>query len=209
MWQFMKGTGKAYGLDYNFWLDERRDFEKSTVAAARHLQDLYDRLGDWYLAMAAYNAGLGKVLNAIKRYNTRDFFEMSQRKYRYLKLETKDYVPKYMALRYLVRNYQEFGFETPDGKPQLFDRVTLYRQANLYVLASIIDTDIETIRELNPELMTPMTPPIEEYSLRIPYGKKRDIGKKSWSILLTMNSHSSTSNLLKKGQSIASIAKKI
>ena len=175
MWQFMKGTGKIYDLDVNFWVDERNDFEKSTVAAARHLRDLYDRLGDWYLAMAAYNAGLGKVLNAIKRYHTRDFFVMSQRRYRYLKLETKDYVPKYLALRYLVRNYQEYGFDTPSGQPQLFERVKLYRQANLYVIASLIGVDIETIREMNPELMTPMTPPVEEYSLRIPYGKKQQL----------------------------------
>lgn len=175
MWQFMKGTGKIYGLDSNFWVEERRDFEKSTRAAARHLRDLHDRLGDWYLAMAAYNAGLGKVLNAIKRYKTRDYFKMSQRRYRYLKLETKDYVPKFLALRYLARNYQEFGFETPDGNPMLFERITLYRQANLYVLASIMETDIETIRELNPELMTPMTPPVDEYSLRIPYGKKAQL----------------------------------
>jgi len=207
MWQFMKGTGKAYNLDYNFWLDERRDFEKSTVAAARHLQDLYDRLGDWYLAMAAYNAGLGKVLKAIKRYNTRDFFKMSQRKYRYLKLETKDYVPKYLALRYLARNYQEFGFETPDGKPQLFDRVTLYRQANLYVISSIIETDIETLRELNPELMTPMTPPVEEYSLRVPYGK-REILEKELEHITEEELAQFYVEFAKKGRSISSIAKK-
>lgn len=175
MWQFMKGTGRAYGLKSNFWVEERRDFEKSTVAAARHFQDLYDRFDDWYLALAAYNAGSGKIIKAIRRYKTRDFFKMSQRRYRYLKLETKDYVPKYLALRYLARNYQEFGFETPDGQPQLFDRITLYRQANLYVISSLAETDIETIRELNPELMTPMTPPVEEYSLRIPYGKKEKL----------------------------------
>jgi membrane-bound lytic murein transglycosylase D len=207
MWQFMKGTGRAYGLKSNFWLEERRDFEKSTAAAARHLQDLYDRLGDWYLAMAAYNAGLGKVLKAIKRYKTRDFFVMSQRKYRYLKLETKDYVPKYLALRYLARNYQEFGFDTPDGKPLLFERVTLYRQANLYIIANIIEEDIETIRELNPELMTPMTPPMEEYSLRVPYGKKALLEKELEHItddeLAQFHIH-----FAKKGHSISRIAKK-
>jgi len=207
MWQFMKGTGKAYGLDTNFWVDERRDFEKSTVAAARHLQDLYDRLGDWYLAMAAYNAGLGKVLNAIKRYDTKDFFEMSQRKYRYLKLETKDYVPKYLALRYLARNYQEFGFDTPDGQPQLFERVTLYRQANLYVIASIIDTDIETVREMNPELMTPMTPPVEEYSLRVPYGKK-EVLEKELEHITDEELAQFYIEFAKKGKSVASLAKK-
>lgn len=175
MWQFMKGTGKIYGLDTNFWVDERRDFEKSTVAAAKHLKDLHDRLGNWYLAIAAYNAGLGKILKAERIYHTKDFYKMAQRRRRYLKPETKDYVPKYLALRYLARNYQEYGFDTPDGKPQLFQRVTLYRQANLYVIASLIDTDIDTLREMNPELMTPMTPPVDEYSLRVPYGKKDEL----------------------------------
>ncbi|MGD9808089.1 MAG: LysM peptidoglycan-binding domain-containing protein [Deferribacterales bacterium] len=207
MWQFMKGTGKIYGLDVNFWVDERNDFEKSTVAAARHLRDLYDRLGDWYLAMAAYNAGLGKVLNAIKRYNTRDFFVMSQRKYRYLKLETKDYVPKYLALRYLVRNYQEYGFETPSGQPQLFERVTLYRQANLYVIASLIGVDIESLREMNPELMTPMTPPVEEYSLRIPYGKKQQLEEELEHITDEELSQFHI-EFARKGQSVSTYAKK-
>lgn len=207
MWQFMKGTGKVYGLDSNFWVEERRDFEKSTDAAARHLRDLHDRLGDWYLAMAAYNAGLGKVLRAIKRYDTRDYFVMSQRKYRYLALETKDYVPKYLALRYLARNYQEFGFETPSGQPQLFERVTLYRQANLYVIASIIETDIETLREMNPELMTPMTPPVEEYSLRIPYGKK-DILEKELEHITDEELAQFHIEFARKGTYISSISKK-
>lgn len=207
MWQFMKGTGRIYDLDVDFWVDERNDFEKSTVAAARHLRDLHDRLGDWYLAMAAYNAGLGKVLNAIKRYKTRDFFVMSQRKYRYLKLETKDYVPKYLALRYLARNYQEFGFETPSGQPQLFERVTLYRQANLYIIASLIGEDIETLREMNPELMTPMTPPVEEYSLRIPYGKKQQLEEELEHITDEELAQFHV-EFARKGRSVSSFAKK-
>ncbi|MGE4318902.1 MAG: LysM peptidoglycan-binding domain-containing protein [Deferribacterales bacterium] len=178
MWQFMKGTGKLYGLDYNFWVDERRDFEKASVAAARHLRDLYNRLGDWYLALAAYNAGQGKIQRAIQRYGTTDFYELSKRQNTYLRVETKDYVPKFLALRYLARNYQEYGFDTPNGMPVLFDRVDLYRQSNLYVIADLINTDIDTLRELNPELMTPMTPPVDVYTLRIPYGKRADLEEK-------------------------------
>lgn len=174
MWQFMKGTGKMYGLDYNFWVDERRDFEKSSVAAARHLRDLYNRLGDWYLALAAYNAGQGKIQRAIGMYGTSDFYELTKRG-SYLRPETKDYVPKFLALRYLARNYAEFGFETPNGLPLIFDRVDLYRPANLYVIADLIGTDIDTIRELNPELMTPMTPPVDLYTLRVPYGKRAEL----------------------------------
>ncbi|WP_415238064.1 LysM peptidoglycan-binding domain-containing protein [Seleniivibrio woodruffii] len=172
MWQFMKGTGKMYDLNYNFWVDERRDFEKATTAAARHLKDLYNNLGDWYLALAAYNAGQGKITTAIRRYETRDFYELSTREKTYLRNETKDYVPKFLALRYLARNYQEFGFDTPNGLPMLYEKVTLYSQSNLYVLADLLETDIDTLRELNPELMTPMTPPVGEYVLRVPYGKR-------------------------------------
>jgi membrane-bound lytic murein transglycosylase D len=178
MWQFMKGTGKMYGLDYDFWVDERRDFEKATRAAARHLKDLYNSLGDWYLALAAYNAGQGKINNAIKRYGTNDFYELSTREKTYLKPETKDYVPKFLALRYLARNYQEFGFDTPNGLPMLYEKVTLYSQSNLYVIADLLETDIETLRELNPELMTPMTPPADEYVLRVPYGKRLELENK-------------------------------
>jgi len=178
MWQFMKGTGRMYGLDTDFWVDERRDFEKATRAAARHLKDLYNSLGDWYLALAAYNAGQGKINTAIKRYGTNDFYELSSREKTYLRPETKDYVPKFLALRYLARNYQEFGFETPNGLPMLYEKVTLYSQSNLYVIADLLETDIDTLRELNPELMTPMTPPVNEYVLRVPYGKRLELETK-------------------------------
>jgi len=178
MWQFMPSTGKLYGLDKNFWVDERRDFEKASTAAARHLKDLHNSLGDWYLALAAYNAGQGKIQRAIQRYGSTDFYELSKRENSYLRVETKDYVPKFLALRYLARNYQEFGFDTPNGMPILFDRVDLYRQSNLYVVADLINTDIDTLRELNPELMTPMTPPVDVYTLRIPYGKRAELEEK-------------------------------
>jgi membrane-bound lytic murein transglycosylase D len=90
-WQFIYLTGKRYGLKANWWVDERRDPEKSTIAATKYLKDLYDMFECWYLAAAGYNAGEGKILNAMKRYRTEDFWELT--KYRYLKRETKDYVP--------------------------------------------------------------------------------------------------------------------
>lgn len=177
MWQFIRSTGQLYGLQSNFWMDERRDFEKATTAAARHLRDLYDRLGDWYLALAAYNAGQGKIQNAIRMYGTTDFYELVKSG-NYLRPETKDYVPKFLALRYLARNYSDFGFTTPNGLPLLYEKVDLYRQADLYVIADLIGTDIDTLRELNPELMTPMTPPVDVYTLRVPYGKKTELENK-------------------------------
>jgi membrane-bound lytic murein transglycosylase D len=87
-WQFIYLTGKKYGLKVNWWVDERRDPEKSTIAATKYLKDLYDLFECWYLAAAGYNAGEGKIMNAMKRYRTEDFWELT--KYRYLRRETKD-----------------------------------------------------------------------------------------------------------------------
>jgi membrane-bound lytic murein transglycosylase D len=175
MWQFMKGTGKSYNLDDNFWVDERRDFEKATTAAARHLRDLYEDLGDWHLALAAYNAGMGKIIRAIRMYESRDFYTLA--KYGYLKQETKDYVPKYLALRHIFCNYQEFGFETPVETPLIFDRLTVDRQVNLYVIARLTGTSYNVLKELNPELKTPITPPADSYTIRVPYGTAENLNQ--------------------------------
>jgi membrane-bound lytic murein transglycosylase D len=205
MWQFMRGTGKVYDLNDDYWVDERRDFEKATIAAARHFRELYEDLDDWYLAMAAYNAGMGKILRAIKRYDSKDFYTLSR--YPYLKQETKDYVPKYMALRHIFCNYQDYGFETPVETPLIFDRITLDKQANLFVIAKLTGTDIDTLRDLNPELKKPMTPPVKSYSLRVPYGTaevlETQIASMTQDELLQYRIYNA-----RRGQSIDSIAKK-
>lgn len=109
-WQFMKFTGERYGLKVTYWIDERMDPEKSTIAAAQHLKDLYDEFNHWYLAAAGYNAGSGKINRAIHRYGTEDFWEMSQKKHRYLKPETKNYVPKLLAASLLASDPAKYGF---------------------------------------------------------------------------------------------------
>lgn len=107
-WQFISATGRRYGLAVNWWIDERRDIRKSTVAAIQYLRDLYQLFGSWELAAAAYNAGEAKVARAIRRFGTRDFWSLSRQQF--LKKETRDYVPKMMAAAIVAKNRELFGF---------------------------------------------------------------------------------------------------
>ena len=119
MWQFVKFRGKQYGLRQNRYLDERYDPEKATRAAARHLHDLYIEFGDWYLAMAAYNGGPNRVKTAVKRTGTTDFWTHSRR--RFVRRETRNYVPIILAMTYVGKNHDMYGIEIKD--PRAADRV--------------------------------------------------------------------------------------
>ncbi len=175
MWQFIKSTGKLYGMEQNFWVDERRDFEKATYAAAKYLKDLYNRFGDWYLALAAYNAGPGRVARATKKHNTKDFFTISKSRYTW-KLETRDYVPKFLAQLIIYKNYLKYDFSPPSDMPLLFAKVEVESQTNLYMLAEKLDIDVKNLIELNPALKVGMTPP-GKYTIRVPYGKGEEAQK--------------------------------
>ena len=107
-WQFISATGKRYGLAVNWWIDERRDTRKSTLAAVEYLKDLYSIFKNWELAASAYNAGEAKIARAIQRYSTKDFWELSR--HRYLRIETRDYVPKIIAAALVAKNRTQFGF---------------------------------------------------------------------------------------------------
>lgn len=168
LWQFMPTTGSSYGLYQDGYHDDRRDFEKSTDAAARHLKDLYRTFDDWYLAFSAYNAGPGRVNSAIRKSGSNDFWVLRN----YLPGETKNYVPSILALSFVLRNPEEYGFNDVEyGTPLSFDRVNINSDISLQRVAELCETDIESIRDLNPELTSDALPQYgTDYQLRIPEG---------------------------------------
>lgn len=167
-WQFMPYTGRMYGLEQDWYKDERRDPIKATVAAARYLTKLYGDFGSWEVAAAAYNAGEGKLSRAIMKYKTEDFWDIS--KGRYLKDETKNYVPKIMALAIIGKNLKSFGFDDVEfHEPLDFDEVTVKGATDLVKLSEVLGVEFEEIQRLNPEVLRWFTPPnMDNYKLRIP-----------------------------------------
>ena len=125
LWQFMPSTGSSYGLYSDSYRDDRRDFEKSTDAASRHLKDLYRSFDDWYLAFASYNAGPGRITSAISKSGSKDFWNIRS----YLPGETKNYVPSILAISYIFRDPESYGFKDVEfGKPITFDRINIEKQ---------------------------------------------------------------------------------
>lgn len=172
-WQFISGTGKRYDLRIDQWVDERKDPVKATTAAARYLKELYTMFnGDWYLAAAGYNAGENKILRAINKYNTSDFWEISRGSY--LARETKEYVPKLLAAAIIAKEPARFGFSDIAYLPAIeFDTVTIPSRTDLKLIAELSGTTYETIKELNPDIRHWCTPPnYPDYELKIPKGAK-------------------------------------
>lgn len=171
MWQFMGSRAKGYGLERNWWVDERQDPEKSTRAAAKHLKDLYNQFGDWYLAMAAYNSGPGTVQNAVKRTGYADYWQLYQRKV--LPKETRNYVPIIVAVTIMAKNPAQYGLDSvvPD-KPTAMDRVKIDYPVDLRLVAECVDDTAAHLQELNPSLLRMTTPKGEEFELHLPPGGK-------------------------------------
>ena len=169
-WQFMKATGSDYGLDVTWYVDERRDPVKSTVAAAQHLKDLYDQFKSWPLALGAYNAGAGKIKRAIRISGSRDFWKI--RKLRYIRRETKDYVPSFIAAVLIASNPTQYGFKVNTAIPYAFDKVLMYKRAHLKAVATTTGISIKRLKALNPELLKTIIPLMNDgYPLKVPIGK--------------------------------------
>jgi len=172
MWQFMPSTGRRYGLTINPWVDERRDPEKATRAAARYLKDLHATFDDWHLALAAYNCGTACVRRALRRSEARtpSYWDVHE----YLPSETQGYVPMFIAAARIMENPEAFGIEPPEepASPLAYDYVPVHgSRLSLRTVARLADTTRSAIASLNPELRRSRVPPSKErYYLRIPLG---------------------------------------
>jgi len=167
LWQFISSTATLYGLTRSWWIDERRDPIKSTKAAADYMKDLYIEFDDWYLALAAYNAGAGRINRAIRLHQTRDFWRLNS-----LPRETRNHVPTFLATAIITRNPEEYDFESPQANPFPSEQVTIEKSADLSVLASCAGISVDELRLYNPELRQFATPPDQSYLLRLPLEKK-------------------------------------
>ena len=205
LWQFVVGTSRRYGLHTDFWVDERRDPVKATLAASRYLKDLKERFhGDWYLAWAGYNAGEGKVDRAIRRESTRDFWRMMS-KGRTLRAETKHYVPKLIAAALIAKHPERFGFKVDYEAPREVDEVFIPDATDLHVIAKTAGITIDEVRDLNPELRRFCTPP-GGWTIRLPKGTK-DAFLADFAKLDARERLSFTEHKVEKGEPLGKIAR--
>ncbi|MFM8488513.1 MAG: lytic transglycosylase domain-containing protein, partial [Bacteroidota bacterium] len=157
LWQFMPSTGGEYGLHTNSAVEDRSNPVKSTDAAARHLRDLYKMFDDWALALAAYNSGAGRVNSAIKRAGSRDFWQIQK----FLPLETRNYVPAFIAATYLCNFYYLHGVSSydPDLDLQLTGYINVYEGISFQDIADATGISAEVVKELNPGFKRDYVPP--------------------------------------------------
>jgi membrane-bound lytic murein transglycosylase D len=171
IWQFMGSRARGYGLSHNMWVDDRQDPEKSTRAAARHLKDLYNQFGDWYLAMAAYNSGPGTVQAAVRRTGYADFWELYRRNV--LPKETRNYVPIILAVTIMTKNPSQYGLDTVVmDRPLDYDEVTINYPVDLRLVAECVGSTSGELQDLNPSLLRLTTPRTGKFELHLPAGTK-------------------------------------
>lgn len=171
LWQFIQGTGSRYGLTTNWWLDRRRDPVHATRAAARHLRDLHDALGDWHLALASYNSGINRVRGAMAKSGSNNFWEIKP----FLPKETQNYVPLYIAATLIARDPSSYGFHNIQlESPLAYDTVMVYEAIDAHAIGRAAGVSALEVKELNPELVQGATPPVQisgnGYALKLPVG---------------------------------------
>lgn len=169
-WQFIAPTAKRYGLKTTWWLDERRDFSKSTTAASRYLSDLFRQFGSWYLTAAAYNMGEGRMQKLVNRHHTKNYWILSKRSD--FPEETKQYIPKLLAAMLIAKAPKLYGFhEVKAQKPYRYDYFAVPGGTDLYNLARFTGVGSAELLKLNPELLKGFIPSsILSHRIRIPKG---------------------------------------
>ncbi|MCX8031720.1 MAG: transglycosylase SLT domain-containing protein [Thermodesulfovibrionales bacterium] len=207
-WQFIESTGKRYGLIIDWWRDERKDPIKSTKAAANYLKDLYRMFGSWELALAAYNAGEGRILKALKKSYSDDFWDLLRTNH--IKDETKNYVPHFIAAALIAKKPEDFGFQLIDyHEPLKFDEITLHEPVDLDIIAQCANTTIYEIKQLNAELRRWSTPPnVLKYTLRLPANSK-ELFWENLNAIPPNQRFSYDTYKVKKGENIRTISKKL
>lgn len=207
IWQFISKTAKRFGLKVDKWVDERRDPEKSTYAAAEYLKSLFEMFNSWDLAAASYNAGEGKVLKAMKKAKSQDFWEISQS--RYLKQETKEYVPMFLAAVAIAKDPQKYGFYDIDYHPPLvYEKVSVPPSTTLALIAKAAEVDLSEIQALNPALKKGKTPPDgRPFEIKLPPGKK-EIFEKNIQSLNQPTISRGKKHRVRSGETLARFAKR-
>ncbi|MEX0721934.1 MAG: LysM peptidoglycan-binding domain-containing protein [Balneolaceae bacterium] len=206
MWQFIRATGSVYGLEVNWWVDERQDPEKASRAAARHLKDLYNIWGDWHLAMANYNISPRGLKRAISRAGgVKDYWAA----YPYLPRETRGYIPGFIATTMIAMNPEEFGFQSKyEGTPYTYEVVEVDGLMELKELAKAAGITTEELKDYNPELLRWATPPGSVYPLKLPAEVKADFLVNYEKIPKESRSQNITMHTVSSGESIGLIARK-
>ncbi len=201
-WQFMPFTGKKYGLKINWYVDERRDPVKATYAATRYLKDLFHLFHSWELALAAYNVGEGRVSRVLKKSKQKDFWSIRK----FLPRETRDYVPKIMALAILGKNLNNFDLKEDHQphRPLTYNTIEVLPRTDLDLVAEKLGISFDLLHYLNPELLRWMTPPDKSYSLKIPMITKHPWQESYQSLVVATDFKEYR---LKQGETLKSVAK--
>ncbi|MCD6418013.1 LysM peptidoglycan-binding domain-containing protein [bacterium] len=203
IWQFIRGTAKHFGLKVNWWLDERRDPEKSTRAAAKYLKRLHNMFGDWHLALAAYNCGEGRISRAMKKQKKDNYWDLD------LPTQTENYVPLFIAALLIAKAPEKYGFEVLEPeKPLESDVVWVDEVVDLKLAAKCANTTYDTLKLLNPELIRSCTPPkVEKYPLKLPKGRGK-LFVKNYSKVPESEKMAWHKHKVKKGESLWTIARR-
>ncbi|HUE90378.1 MAG TPA: LysM peptidoglycan-binding domain-containing protein [Vicinamibacterales bacterium] len=208
VWQFMRGTGIENGLQQDWYIDERSDPAKATVAAARYFKTLYRMFDDWHLAMASYNGGPGRMQRAIKASRRTDFWSLTATS-RYLPRETREYVPMILAAVIIAKNPAKYGFDVPPPGAPAIETVEVPSAVDLRRVAEWASVPVEEIQRLNPELRR-WTTPIrgDSYPLTVPWGTaetiRAELGAASPKTLNALQWH-----VVKRGETLTTIARKL